>query len=115
MYFAIWKRFGALPERFNWNTKDIDIATYPLRPELFESTYMLYQATKDPYFLLVGEKMLNDLEKASKVPCGYATVQDVRTFTHDDRMESFFLSETLKYLYLLFDTGKGIIYCWLYS
>lgn len=26
----------------------------------------------------------------------------------DDRMESFFLSETLKYLYLLFDVGKNL-------
>ena len=28
----------------------------------------------------------------------------------EDRMESFFLSETVKYLYLLFDEGKGFVY-----
>ncbi len=35
-------------------------------------------------------------------------VQDVRDHTLEDRMESFFLSETTKYLYLLFDTENFI-------
>jgi mannosidase alpha-like ER degradation enhancer 2 len=37
------------------------------------------------------------------VKCGFASVQDVTTGQLKDEMESFFLSETLKYLYLLFD------------
>lgn len=37
-----------------------------------------------------------------QVPCGYAAVKDVRTGVHEDRMDSFVLSETFKYLYLLF-------------
>jgi hypothetical protein len=39
------------------------------------------------------------------VPCGVASLSDVSTRTQEDLMESFFLSETLKYLYLLFDPG----------
>ena len=35
--------------------------------------------------------------------CGYATIEDVESNGLSDRMESFFLSETVKYLYLLFD------------
>lgn len=35
-------------------------------------------------------------------------LQDVRDHTLEDRMESFFLSETTKYLYLLFDTDNFI-------
>ena len=35
-------------------------------------------------------------------------MQDVRDHTLEDRMESFFLSETTKYLYLLFDTDNFI-------
>uniref|UniRef100_A0A3Q2DDW1 alpha-1,2-Mannosidase n=1 Tax=Cyprinodon variegatus TaxID=28743 RepID=A0A3Q2DDW1_CYPVA len=42
-YYAIWKRFGALPERYNWQLKAPDVLFYPLRPELVESTYLLYQ------------------------------------------------------------------------
>uniref|UniRef100_A0A667X0Q2 alpha-1,2-Mannosidase n=1 Tax=Myripristis murdjan TaxID=586833 RepID=A0A667X0Q2_9TELE len=42
-YYAIWRRFGALPERFNWQLQAPDVLFYPLRPELVESTYLLYQ------------------------------------------------------------------------
>lgn len=37
------------------------------------------------------------------IRCGFATVHDVLDKSLEDRMESFFLSETLKYLYLTFD------------
>lgn len=33
--------------------------------------------------------------------CGFATIHSVEDMSHEDRMESFFLSETLKYLYLV--------------
>ena len=36
------------------------------------------------------------------------TIHDVETQTLEDRQESFFLSETCKYLYLLFDTDNPI-------
>jgi ER degradation enhancer, mannosidase alpha-like 1 len=39
------------------------------------------------------------------IECGFAIIRDVLSKEHEDRMESFFLSETLKYLYLLFDEG----------
>ena len=34
-------------------------------------------------------------------------IDNVVNTTMEDSMESFFLSETLKYLYLLFDAGAG--------
>jgi len=33
--------------------------------------------------------------------CGYATIHNVQDKSLEDRMESFFLSETCKYLYLV--------------
>lgn len=45
-YYAIWKRYGALPERYNWQLQAPDVLFYPLRPELVESTYLLYQVFK---------------------------------------------------------------------
>ncbi|NWU63074.1 EDEM1 protein, partial [Pterocles burchelli] len=102
-YYAIWKRYGALPERYNWQLQAPDVPFYPLRPELVESTYLLYQATKNPFYLHVGMDILQSLEKYTKAKCGYATLHHVVEKTKEDRMESFFLSETCKYLYLLFD------------
>ncbi|PIK58803.1 putative ER degradation-enhancing alpha-mannosidase-like protein 1 [Apostichopus japonicus] len=43
LFYAIWKKYNALPERFNWASKQPDVLFYPLRPELIESTYFLYQ------------------------------------------------------------------------
>lgn len=43
VYYSIWRRYSALPERFDWNTKSPNVKFYPLRPELVESTYLLYQ------------------------------------------------------------------------
>ena len=85
-----------------------DVKFYPLRPELVESTYLLYQATKNPFYLHVGKDILESLNNHTKTHCGYATVHDVTDKSLEDRQESFFLSETCKYLYLLFDIDNPI-------
>lgn len=108
LFYAIWRRFGALPERFNWQKVSPDLSFYPLRPELIESTYLLYRATKNPYYLHVGRDILQSLNNHTKAACGYATIHNVQDKSLEDRMESFFLSETCKYLYLLFDVDNPI-------
>ncbi|KAH3782329.1 hypothetical protein DPMN_160244 [Dreissena polymorpha] len=108
VFYSIWRKYGALPERFNWYLKAPDVLFYPLRPELVESTYFLYQATKNPFYLHVGRDIYNSINLHAKAECGYGTIHDVNTKELEDRMESFFLSETCKYLYLLFDKDNHI-------
>ncbi|KAG8921411.1 alpha mannosidase-like protein, partial [Tulasnella sp. 417] len=103
VYWNLWRRFSAIPETFNIVSKEGITLGYPLRPEFIESTYFLYRATKDPFYLSVGERVLRDLIARNKAPCGMATLSNSVTGEQEDRMESFALSETLKYLYLLFD------------
>lgn len=79
-----------------------------MRPEFVESVFYLYKATKDPHLLQIGVDVLESIEFSSKTDCGYATVKDVIDHTIEDRMESFFLAETLKYLYLIFDESNFI-------
>lgn len=43
LYYALWLRYGALPERYNWKEDRPEIRFYPLRPEFMEATYFLYQ------------------------------------------------------------------------
>ena len=50
VYYGIWQRYGALPERFNWKLRAPDVKFYPLRPEFSESTYLLYQVSCFPIF-----------------------------------------------------------------
>jgi len=52
---------------------------------------------------------LKTLQQYAKVSCGYAAVNDVRTGKHEDRMDSFVLSETIKYLFLLFSDPQDLI------
>jgi ER degradation enhancer, mannosidase alpha-like 1 len=105
-YYNLWKKYRGMPERYNYVQDDIDIGFYPIRPEFAESTYFLYRATRDPFYLEVGEMILEDINDRARLPCGFASLADVRTGALEDRMESFVLSETFKYLYLLFDVGK---------
>ncbi|KIY51587.1 alpha mannosidase-like protein [Fistulina hepatica ATCC 64428] len=103
MYFNLWRKHGGLPEVYDTNYKIATSQQYPLRPEFVESTWYLYRATRDPFYLDVGERILFDITTRAKVECGLTGIQDLRTNKREDRMESFTLSETLKYLFLLFD------------
>ena len=107
---ALWTRFSALPERWNLATGDVEggLGWWVGRPEFIESTYHLYRATQDPWYLHVGEMVLRDIKRRCWTSCGWAGLQDVRSGELNDRMESFFLGETAKYLYLLFDPGHPL-------
>ena len=103
-HWAIFNSFSSFPERYNFITRDSELKWYPLRPEFVESTYYLYRATRNPFYQHIGQFILNALINRSKTSCGFATIHNVDEIDSlEDRMESFFLSETLKYLYLLFD------------
>ncbi|KAL4875501.1 seven-hairpin glycosidase [Aspergillus karnatakaensis] len=101
---AIWNRFSGLPERWNVATGNVEgnLGWYGGRPEFIESTYYLYQSTKDPWYLHVGEMVLRDIKRRCWTKCGWAGLQDVRNGELSDRMESFFLGETAKYMFLLY-------------
>lgn len=114
LFSALWTRYSALPERWHLPPTSSTPITAPGgyidthfkhwagRPEFIESTYYLYQATHDPYYLHVGEMALRDIRRRCWTRCGWADLGDVINGEQRDRMESFFLGETAKYLYLLF-------------
>ncbi|KAI0158151.1 glycoside hydrolase family 47 protein [Xylariaceae sp. FL1272] len=110
VYTALWTRYSALPER--WSVRDGTVegglGWWPGRPEFIESTYHIYRATRDPWYLYAGEMVLKDITRRCRTECGWSGLQDVRTGEMSDRMESFFLGETAKYLYLLFDSDHPL-------
>ncbi|KAK3162094.1 hypothetical protein QOZ80_1BG0085310 [Eleusine coracana subsp. coracana] len=108
-FFSVWKKYGFTPEGFNLATSSVQNGqrSYPLRPELIESTYWLFKATRDHRYIDVGRDILASLQYGAKCPCGYCHISDVETHKQDDHMESFFLAETVKYLWLLFDLAAG--------
>ena len=103
---ALWTKYSALPERWSSHNGGIEggLGWWGGRPEFIESTYHLFRATQDPWYLHVGEMALRDIKRRCWSRCGWSSIQDVRTGDRNDRMESFFLGETTKYLFLLFDS-----------
>uniref|UniRef100_A0ABK0L7B6 alpha-1,2-Mannosidase n=1 Tax=Rattus norvegicus TaxID=10116 RepID=A0ABK0L7B6_RAT len=98
------------PEAFWFNSGREAVATqlsesyYILRPEVVESYMYLWRQTHDPIYREWGWEVVMALEKHCRTEGGFSGIQDVYSSNpnHDNRQQSFFLAETLKYLYLLF-------------
>uniref|UniRef100_A0A667YU05 alpha-1,2-Mannosidase n=1 Tax=Myripristis murdjan TaxID=586833 RepID=A0A667YU05_9TELE len=69
-----------------------------LRPETVESLFYMYRFTKDTKYRDWGWDILQSFNKYTKVQR-----------SHRPDMESFFLGETLKYLYLLFSDDMELL------
>jgi ER degradation enhancer, mannosidase alpha-like 2 len=106
--FKMWNVAGIEPEVIDYSTMKIVHAGYPLRPEIIESAYYLHHFTNDPKYLEMGQTFYANLVKYCRTDVGYAALKDVRTKEKDDDMESFFLAETLKYLYLLYAPANTV-------
>ena len=100
--YKMWTTFGIEPEEIDYSTMKITSPGYQLRPEIIESTYYLYYFTGQSRYLDMGKTFADSLEKYSKTKAGFAALLNVETKQKRDAMESFFLAETLKYLYLLY-------------
>lgn len=82
-----------------------------LRPEFVESLWYMYQLTGNTTYQDWGWQIFQSFEKYAKTTYGYSSLDNVRSDKPQkrDMMESFFLSETLKYLYLLFSDDRYMI------
>ncbi|XP_028774139.1 mannosyl-oligosaccharide 1,2-alpha-mannosidase MNS1-like isoform X2 [Neltuma alba] len=84
--------------------KDMNVGTSwnILRPETVESLFYLWRFTGNKTYQEWGWNIFQAFEKNSRIETGYVGLRDVISGTKDNMMQSFFLAETLKYLYLLF-------------
>ncbi|KAL7871528.1 hypothetical protein SRHO_G00065110 [Serrasalmus rhombeus] len=98
------------PEAFRFDGGVEAIATrqnekyFILRPEVIETYMYMWRFTHDPKYRQWGLEAVQALEQHCRVEGGYSGVRDVYASSpnHDDVQQSFYLAETLKYLYLLF-------------
>ncbi|KAJ3318435.1 Mannosyl-oligosaccharide 1,2-alpha-mannosidase IB [Blyttiomyces sp. JEL0837] len=77
---------------------------YMLRPETVESLFYMWRLTHNPHYRERGWEIVKALEQQCRIKTGgYAGLVSVELWgEHKDLMNSFYLAETLKYLYLLF-------------
>ncbi|XP_004450539.2 mannosyl-oligosaccharide 1,2-alpha-mannosidase IA [Dasypus novemcinctus] len=98
------------PEAFRFDGGVEAIATrqnekyYILRPEVVETYMYMWRLTHDPKYRKWAWEAVEALESHCRVNGGYSGLRDVylRHESYDDVQQSFFLAETLKYLYLIF-------------
>ncbi|XP_030577034.1 mannosyl-oligosaccharide 1,2-alpha-mannosidase IA [Archocentrus centrarchus] len=98
------------PEAFRFDGGVEAIATrqnekyFILRPEVIETYMYMWRFTHDPKYREWGWEAVQALEQHCRVEGGYSGVRDVYASSpnYDDVQQSFYLAETLKYLYLLF-------------
>lgn len=116
--YTCWQMYeqqptGIGPERVKRMKMDLsvtDTREYILRPEALEGWWYMWELTGDPKYREWGWKAFTSFEKHLKVQHGYASLKDVRDAGrgHIDKMESFWVAETLKYAYLLQDPSHPI-------
>lgn len=100
---------GAEYSRFTPEMTPGHDASYKLRPETVESLFVMWRVTGDVKFREWGWEIWQNIDRHCRVEGGYAALMDVRQPQRkEDKMESFFLAETLKYLYLLFSPNDLI-------
>ncbi|KAL2370217.1 hypothetical protein RJ035_001730 [Blastomyces gilchristii] len=96
-------------ERLPKGIRSIEDRRYILRPEAIESVFILYRITGRTELLDTAWDMFTAIEEMTKAPLGNAALNDVTVprgtagnAPLSNRMESFWLAETLKYFYLMF-------------
>lgn len=85
----------------------VEDPTYRLRPEAIESIFYLYRITGDPKLQDIAWHMFRVIDFRTETAFGNAGFPNVTSpnphmWEKDDRMESYWMAETLKYFYLMF-------------
>ncbi|KAF6040317.1 MAN1A2 [Bugula neritina] len=107
---------GIGPESFEFDTSKGDAVSaggdsgYHMRPEVVETWFFLSRVTKDRKYREWCWDFIKALDKYCKVKDGYVGLHDVylrRTDSKgeplkEDVQQSYFMAETLKYLYLIY-------------
>ena len=86
---------------------DIQDRRYILRPEAIESVFIHYRLTGDKDLPDKAWRMFESIENATRTEIANSAIDDmtvdsVEQVTKANKMESFWMAETLKYFYLMF-------------
>jgi mannosyl-oligosaccharide alpha-1,2-mannosidase len=85
-------------------------ARYLQRPEVAESLFYMYRLTGDGAYREQAWDMFQAIEKHTRMEAGYSGLHNAMEAKPrpDDLQESWFLAETLKYLWLIFAPASAL-------
>ena len=83
---------------------------YMLRPEAIESVFYMWRITGDHTWRDAAWRMWEGIVRETETELAFASIEDVRVRASSkaDSMETFWMGETLKYFYLIFDDESNI-------
>lgn len=111
----VTSKTGLGPEKMNFSPLMHEVEpfygvdrSYKLRPEVVESYFYLWRIMHEQKYRNWAWDVVQAIEKYCRTPFGYAGLQDVydEDPEFDGVQQSFFLAETLKYLYLTFSNDS---------
>ncbi|KAL8774286.1 MAG: hypothetical protein Q9209_001037 [Squamulea sp. 1 TL-2023] len=97
-------RWVARKDRLPQGFSSIKERKYILRPEAIESIFIFYRMTGEKKYQDAAWRMFTAIENYTRTDIANSAIDDVTAENpvKDDRMESFWLAETLKYFYAIF-------------
>ncbi len=103
----LWNRYGLEPMVYDYGTQVPTYPVYDLNPEIIESAYYLLHFTGDSTYRNMARNYLECIRRHCSTDIAYTAVEDVTTMEKRDYMATYFLAETLKYLYLALSDEHG--------
>jgi hypothetical protein len=110
MYFRTASDLAPEITRFNGigYVDDLGSMHNILRPETIESLMVMWRTTKAQIYRNWGQRLLAAFSR-TRTPYGFASLHNVNEpWRQRDDMPSFFVAETVKYLYLLFSPDSAL-------
>lgn len=98
----LWNKNGLEPMIYDYRADSILNPAYDLNPEIIESAWYLWELTGEERYLEMIRGYYADLMEYCSTDLAFTAIQDVQTKEQRDYMTTYFLAETLKYLYLAF-------------
>lgn len=106
---AVQRRYGVLPEGYDYDAAKPTQVTNALRPELVDAAFNLWLLDRDPRWRTIGRDHFVAMKQFNKAAFGYADLADVTSDPkrQADHCPGYWWSEQMKYYYLMFsDTPR---------
>jgi hypothetical protein len=98
----LWNKYGLEPMAYDYSTDQITYPVYDLNPEIIESAFYLYHFTGKEIYRNMAAKYWDGIKTHCRTDVAFTAIENVETKEKRDYMATYFLAETLKYLYLSF-------------
>jgi len=98
----LWRQNGLEPMIYDYAKDSILNPGYDLNPEIIESAWYLWELTGEQQYMEMIKGYFADLLEHCATEVAFTASKNVVTGEKRDYMTTYFLAETLKYLYLAF-------------